>query len=50
MVKIRMKIKKFRRNFPRSGKFIPAKFLNGPIRESLYSRKFIRYNRNLEKR
>ena len=38
MVKIHMKIRKFRRNFYRSRKFIPAKFLNWPIRESLYSR------------
>ena len=36
-----MKIKKFSRNFPRSRKFIPAEFLNGPIRKSLYSRKLI---------
>ena len=49
-VKIRMKIIKFGRNFPRSRKFIPAKFLKGlwPLaiakvypRESLYPRKFI---------
>ena len=36
-----MKIRKLSRNFPRSRKFIPAKFLNGPIREILYSRKLI---------
>ena len=41
MVKIRMKIRKFSRNFPRLRKFIPATFLNGPIRERFYSRKFI---------
>ena len=28
-----MKIRKFSRNFPRSGKFKPAEFVNGPIRE-----------------
>ena len=36
-----MKIREFSRNFPRLRKFIPAKFLNGPIRESFYSRKLI---------
>ena len=39
--KIRMKIRKFCRNFPRLRKLIPAKILNGPLRESLYSRKLI---------
>ena len=36
-----MKIRKFCPNFPLSRKFIPTKFLKGPIRESLYSWKFI---------
>ena len=42
MVKIRMR--KFSRNFPQSRKFIPAKFLNWHIRLSLYPEKLIQYH------
>ena len=41
IVKVRMIIRKFSRNFPRSRMFIHAEYFNGPIRESLYSQKFI---------